>query len=108
MAAADLPLPQPAAGDAGAGFEAAFAALRRRFVAGLPARWLEIERAPSVAARQAALHRLAGAAGSYGYAALGAAARRAEVLLAAGDEAALAAALRDLKAALEADCATLR
>lgn len=91
-----------------AGFEAAFAALRLRFVAGLPARWQEIERAPSVAARQEALHRLAGAAGSYGFATLGDAARRAEVSLAAGGETALAAALVALKAALDADCATLR
>ena len=88
--------------------EAAFEALRLRFVAGLPARWDEIEHAASASARQAALHRLAGAAGSFGLAPLGAAARRAERLLAAGDAAGLAAALDALKLGLEGHCATLR
>ena len=88
--------------------EAAFEALRLRFVAGLPARWREIEQAESVPARQAALHRLAGAAGSFGLAPLGEAARQAERLLLADDPAALAAALDALKSGLQAHCATLR
>jgi HPt (histidine-containing phosphotransfer) domain-containing protein len=75
---------------AAAGFEA----LRRRFVAGLRERWQEIEQAPDAAARAAALHRLAGAAGSYGYAELGHAARAAEHL-AAGP--ALARALAEVE-----------
>ena len=88
--------------------EAAFELLRRRFIAGLPARWEEIEHAASVPGRQAALHRLAGAAGSFGLAPIGEAARRAERLLAAGDAAGLAAALDALKLGLEGHCATLR
>jgi HPt (histidine-containing phosphotransfer) domain-containing protein len=88
--------------------EAAFELLRLRFVAGLPARWDEIEHAASAPARQAALHRLAGAAGSFGLAPLGEAARRAERLLATDDTAGLAAALDALKLGLECHCATLR
>jgi len=71
-------------------------ALRRKFVAGLPARWQEIEQAPDPAARTAALHRLAGAAGSYGYEQLGQAARAAERLCAGGDSPELARALREV------------
>jgi len=63
--------------------QAAFARLRERFVAGLPQRWQEIEAAGSGPALQAALHRLVGAAASYGLGALGDAAREAESL--AGD-----------------------
>ena len=55
----------------------AFDQLRRRFLAGLPARWEEIDAAEGPV-RRAALHRLAGAAGSYGFADLGQAAREAE------------------------------
>lgn len=60
------------------GAEAAFAQLRRRFQAGLPARWAEISTADSEAAQRVALHRLAGAAASFGFADLGALARQAE------------------------------
>jgi HPt (histidine-containing phosphotransfer) domain-containing protein len=87
--------PSPADGlppDARAGFEA----LRQRFVAGLPERWREIETAPDDRARIAALHRLAGAAGSYGFDELGRAARAAEHLAAAGNAPALAPALAGL------------
>lgn len=57
---------------------AAFEALRLRFQAGLPARWVEIDQAPDAAQRAAALHRLAGAAGSYGLTALSGQARQLE------------------------------
>ena len=60
--------------------QAAFAELRGRFVAGLPQRWQEIEAAGSRAALEAALHRLVGAAASFGLVPLGEAARRAETL----------------------------
>jgi HPt (histidine-containing phosphotransfer) domain-containing protein len=76
---------------------AGFEALRRRFVTGLPARWQEIEQAPDPAARAAALHRLAGAAGSYGYEELGQAARAAEHLAAGADGQAFARALAEVE-----------
>lgn len=60
--------------------QAAFALLRARFVAGLPQRWREIEAASSGAALEAALHRLVGAAASFGLHPLGEAARQAETL----------------------------
>jgi HPt (histidine-containing phosphotransfer) domain-containing protein len=53
-------------------------ALRQRFVSGLGARWQAIAGTPSPQESLQALHRLAGAAGSYGFEALGDAARRAE------------------------------
>lgn len=73
---------------------AAFAALRARFLAGLPARWAEIRTAASEAECLSALHRLAGAAASYGFARLGALARQAEQAPAAERE----AMLRELEA----------
>jgi HPt (histidine-containing phosphotransfer) domain-containing protein len=88
--------PSPADGlppAARAGFEA----LRQRFLAGLPERWREIEAAPDDRARIAALHRLAGAAGSYGFDELGRTARAAEHLAAGGNGPALAQALANLQ-----------
>jgi HPt (histidine-containing phosphotransfer) domain-containing protein len=64
--------------------QAGFAKLRAHFLAGLPQRWAEIENAATPELRRAALHKLCGAAGSYGYTELGAAARRAEAACAAG------------------------
>ena len=87
--------PSPADGlppAARAGFEA----LRQRFLAGLPERWREIETAPDGRALAAALHRLAGAAGSYGFDELGRAARAAEHLAAGGSAPLLAPVLADL------------
>jgi HPt (histidine-containing phosphotransfer) domain-containing protein len=53
--------------------------LQRHFLDGLPARWTAIAlTARGSDAQRATLHRLAGAAGSFGYAALGEAARSAE------------------------------
>lgn len=75
---------------------AGFEALRRNFVTGLPARWREIEHAPELTARAAALHRLAGAAGSYGYEELGQAARAAEGLCSGACGAALPGALQEV------------
>ena len=67
-----------------------FAALQRHFVEGLPARWTAIAFAARGSETQRAeLHRLAGAAGSFGYVALGEAARVAECCRDAGINAAL-------------------
>lgn len=76
--------------------QAAFLALRDAFVAGLPQRWAAIEAATSDAVRRQALHRLAGAAGSYGFTELGQAARAAERAL-TEDAAAFQAAWCELK-----------
>ncbi len=80
-----------------AALQAGFAQLQARFLAGLPQRWSDIVQAPPGPLRDAALHRLAGAAGSYGLTALGEAARRAE--RSDAPEAALAAVLAQIKAA---------
>jgi HPt (histidine-containing phosphotransfer) domain-containing protein len=77
---------------------AAFELLRERFVAGLPQRWQEI--AASIgdpSAQLTALHRLAGAAGSYGLIELGQAARRAELSLEQGLATDLPEALAELQ-----------
>lgn len=76
---------------------AQFETLRRQFVAGLPRRQHEMEAAPDAAALQGALHRLAGAAGSYGYTALGQMACTALRAMKAGEQADLADSLRLLQ-----------
>lgn len=75
---------------------AAFEALRTKFRAGLADRWREIEGAADAAGRCAALHRLAGAAGGYGFDALSCAARAAERLAAGPPGAELDRALEAL------------
>jgi HPt (histidine-containing phosphotransfer) domain-containing protein len=83
--------------------QATFESLRANFRAGLPGRRREIALAANAADRAAALHRLAGAAGSYGFDELGRAAREAEHLARAGDDGpALQSALRAVQAALDA------
>lgn len=77
--------------------QAGFARLQAQFLAGLPQRWSDIVQAPSGPLREAALHRLAGAAGSYGLDALGEAARQAQHSRA--PEAALAEVLAQIQAA---------
>jgi HPt (histidine-containing phosphotransfer) domain-containing protein len=80
---------------------AAFMQLRRQFSAGLAQRWAEIESASGSAAQAAALHRLAGAAGSYGFRQLDAQARLALQLVESGAAPTrVQAALADLQAAL--------
>jgi HPt (histidine-containing phosphotransfer) domain-containing protein len=86
----------PSAGQ-GPAVQAAFARLRGQFLAGLPARWAEIVSAAPGAARAAALHRLTGAAGGYGFQALGDAAREAEA--AGGADEALGAVRLQIEAA---------
>lgn len=104
-----------------AAVQAAFALLRERFVAGLPQRWQDIEAAGNGPALASALHRLVGAAASYGLQPLGEAARRAETMAstqavqagagspsspgspapAPAEAAALAAALDDLRRCID-------
>jgi len=81
MAVADGPADaaDPTAGQNPA-VQAAFARLRSQFVAGLPQRWAQIVSAPQGPLRVAGLHRLTGAAGSYGLLALADAARQAEAM----------------------------
>jgi Hpt domain len=105
VALADSPAEgQPAA------VQAAFALLRERFVAGLPQRWQDIEAAGSGPALAPALHRLVGAAASYGLLPLGEAARRAETLASvqAGAAASSPASSAARAAALAAALAELR
>ncbi|SIQ91148.1 Hpt domain-containing protein [Pseudacidovorax sp. RU35E] len=78
---------------------AAYAALRGRFLDGLGARRAAIVEAADEASRLDALHRLAGAAGSYGFAALGELARRAEAARTPGD---MHSALASLTCAIDA------
>ena len=75
---------------------AQFRILQQRFVAGLPARWQEIDRANTDLALQSALHRLAGSAGSYGFDSMVQLARRAESLAHSGASGDLALALTAL------------
>jgi HPt (histidine-containing phosphotransfer) domain-containing protein len=96
----------PAAGQPAA-VQAAFQRLRGQFIAGLPQRWRDICQAPDAARQREALHRLAGAAGSYGLVALGEAARQAEAQSPTGDAAALQAALQRLEQQLRAAGATV-
>jgi HPt (histidine-containing phosphotransfer) domain-containing protein len=76
---------------------AQFMVLRQRFVAGLPQRWQEIQGAADATALQAALHRLAGSAGSYGCEQLGECVRVTQSCAAGLDGLALAQALRQLQ-----------
>jgi hypothetical protein len=90
--------------------QATFERLRERFVAGLPQRWQEIDAAGSGPALAAALHRLVGAAASYGLGALGDAAREAEALAGGPDgtpSPACAAALARLRRCID-DVVTVR
>ena len=77
----------------------AFAKMRQGFCAGLSDRWAGIEQARDKAERVAALHRLAGAAGSFGFPGLGVAAREAEAAV-LGTDAALARSALDALGAM--------
>lgn len=99
--------PAPAPAGLAAAQRAAFEQLRARFVAGLPERWQRISKPDAPGQRAQALHQLAGAAGSYGFPAIGELARQAErqaVAVEAGsaDPRALVATLAELEAALAA------
>lgn len=75
----------------------AFEALQRGFVARLPGRMAQIL-GPQPQVRDAALHQLAGAAGAYGFDALGEAARRAQAALHSGEQACVQARMDALSA----------
>ena len=78
--------------------QAGFEKLRRQFAAGLAARQAEIDASTDDDARAAALHRLAGAAGGYGFADIDAAARHALRLVERGERGrGLDAALHQLR-----------
>ena len=83
------------------GTEEAFFRVQAHFVDGLPARWAAIHTAQDDAQRQALLHRLKGAAGSFGFGALSGAAHRAEEAGSHADAAALIAALHDISTEIE-------
>ena len=80
---------------------AQFEQIRRLFVAGLVKRRLEIEAASSDIELQAALHRLAGAAGGFDCEVLGDIARQAWQASHAQDEGTLAEIMVRLKAEIE-------
>lgn len=84
-----------------------YRALQRAFVAGLPARWLELEAAATPAARQLVLHRLAGAAGSFDFSHMSKCARVAEELALSELPGKLAQALDLLKIQIELAQATI-
>jgi hypothetical protein len=80
-------------------FAAQFLKIQQTFVAGLPQRLHDIQQAPDAHARHVALHRLAGAAGGYGFAELSVLAREA-MAFEYGADAQLQAALQRLAAAV--------
>lgn len=84
-----------------------FKVLQQRFVAGLPARWLEIQNAETPQARQAALHRLSGSAGGYGFECLRQRAQDAEILSSGPDGVAWASAVALLQIEIELACTML-
>lgn len=79
-----------------------FFRMQVRFVDGLPARWAAIHAAQDDAQRRALLHRLKGAAGSFGFAALSRAAHRAEEAASRADPVDLGTALHDISTEIEA------
>lgn len=84
------------------GTEQAFSRMQVSFCAGLQHRWVDIATTTDDSARLAALHRLAGAAGSFGYPDLGHAAKLAELAAAGTDANALREALVALHRVIEA------
>lgn len=78
-----------------------FVVLQQRFVAGLDARWAEIESAPDARVLQGALHRLAGSAASFGFERMGQCARSAELQATSGSGPALVLALASLHTEIE-------
>jgi HPt (histidine-containing phosphotransfer) domain-containing protein len=83
-------------------FAAQFLKIQQTFIAGLPQRLHDITQAPDAKARHVALHRLAGAAGGYGFAELSALAREAMAAQDAGAELSTHPALHKLTEAITA------
>ena len=91
--------PKPKGPDDSA-FHEQFAQLRRHFVEGLARREHEIDASADLVALHAVLHRLAGAAGAFGYEELGECARRVMHCVRAGDAAAVALQVAQLKSVM--------
>ncbi len=83
------------------GTEQAFFRVQARFVDGLPDRWAAIQAAQDDPQRQALLHRLRGAAGSFGFVALSAAAHRGEEAASRADAVALGSALHAISTEID-------
>jgi HPt (histidine-containing phosphotransfer) domain-containing protein len=83
-------------------FAAQFRKIQQTFIAGLPQRLHDIQQAPDAQACHVALHRLAGAAGGYGFANLSALAREAMECQQTGEDLLLEAALQRLAQAMAA------
>lgn len=81
-------------------FEAQYAQIRQQFVNGLPRRLQEMAQASGPKELLAVLHRLAGAAGSFGFEALGQLAREAMAATQAQDAALKALCLSKLESAM--------
>lgn len=81
-------------------FAAQFLKIQHTFVLGLPQRLQEIHQAPEAHALHVALHRLAGAAGGYGFTDLSQLARKAMEAQQAGDDTLLQQALAQLAQAI--------
>lgn len=79
-----------------------FRLLQQRFVLGLPARWTDLSGVSTPATQRDALHRLAGGAGSYGFARMSQLAREAENLAMTGQPSKLNHALSLLKSEIDA------
>ena len=82
------------------GLAARFDLLRKQFLTSLVRRAREIDEASDTRALHAALHQLAGAAGSFGHPELSEMARRAMRAIDTGDDHALSVALERLRAAM--------
>lgn len=85
-------------------FEAQYARIRQQFVNGLPRRLQEIAQASEQQELEAVLHRLAGAAGSFGYETLGQLAREAMAATQAQDAVQQAQCLARLETAMRDLC----
>ena len=83
-------------------FATRFREIQRNFIAGLPRRLEEIQHATDAAQCHAALHRLAGAAGGYGFAHLGDLARDAMQAIEAHSRPTLEEAIAQLALAMDA------
>ncbi len=81
-------------------FAAQFLKIQKVFVGGLAKRLQDIQQAPDAQARHVALHRLAGAAGGYGFGALSVLAREAMDAIEGGADAPVQTALIRLAEAI--------
>ena len=90
------------ADSANSAFAAEFRAIQRNFIRGLPRRLEELQHAADDKQRHIALHRLAGAAGGYGFPHLGELARGAMQAMESDSKPVVDAALAQLALAIDA------